>query len=64
MTSVAFCTIAADQDHLVEVPLQQAQVPFTLDQEEGTTVVLVSQDDIDRARAALAKFGTFEGGCS
>ena len=57
---VRLCTIAADQDHLVEVPLDQAQVPFTLDRSRGSsTVVLIDEADIDRARTTLERFGTF-----
>ena len=64
MATVKLCSVDPDLDHLIEVPLQQALVPFTLDQEGERTVVLVSQDDVDRARAALDKFGTFEPGVS
>ena len=56
---VRLCTIAADHDHLVEVPLDQAQVAFTLDRGDLSTVVLVAEADIGRARAALERFGTF-----
>jgi hypothetical protein len=57
---VRLCTVAADQDHLVGVPLEQAQVPFTLDRSRGSsTVVLIDEVDVDRARTALERFGTF-----
>lgn len=59
---IALCTIASADDHLIEVPLQQAQVPFQVEAEGLKTVVLIAPDDVDRARAALAKFGTFEAG--
>jgi len=62
MTTVKLCSVNRDLDHLIEVPLQQALVPFTLDQEGERTVVLVSLDDVDRARVALERFGTFEPG--
>lgn len=57
---VRLCTISSGYDHLVEVPLEQAQVPFTLDRSRGSsTVVLIDEADIDRARTALERFGTF-----
>ncbi len=60
MAAVRLCTVAADQDHLVGVPLEQAQVPFTLDRSRGSsTVVLIDEVDVDRARTALERFGTF-----
>ena len=62
MAAVRLCSVDRDQDHLVEVPLQQAQVPFLLDQEGEKTIVLIAQDDIDRAREALEKFGKFQAG--
>lgn len=62
MTAVRLCSVDRDQDHLVDVPLQQAQVPFQVEAEGLKTVVLIAPDDVDRARAALAKFGTFEAG--
>jgi len=60
--SVPICSVAADMDHLIEVPLQQAQVKFTVFRAEDLTTVFVSADDVDRARTALAKYGTFEVG--
>jgi len=62
MAAVKLCSVAQDLDHLVETPLQQAQVPFTLDRKAGKTVVLISRADVDRSRAALEKFGTFADG--
>ncbi len=56
---VRLCTISSGYDHLVEVPLEQAQVPFALDRGDLSTVVLVAEADIDRARTALERFGTF-----
>lgn len=56
---VRLCTISSGYDHLVEVPLEQAQVAFTLDRGDLSTVVLVAEADIGRARAALERFGTF-----
>lgn len=61
MAAVQFCSVNRDQDHLVEGPLQQAQVSFRLDQSGEQTVVLIAEADIDRARAALERVGTFRG---
>lgn len=58
---VRLCSIAAGLVHLVEGPLQQAQVSFRLDQSGEQTVVLIAEADIDRARAALERVGTFRG---
>lgn len=62
MAAVALCSVDRDQDPLIEVPLQQVQVPFLLDPEGEKTVVLITPDDIDRAREALEKFGKFQAG--
>ena len=62
VTAVRLCSVDPDQDHLIEVPLQQALVPFTLDPEGPKTVVLIAPDDVDRARKALERFGSFADG--
>jgi len=55
MSPIRLCSVDREQDHLIEVPLQQAQIPFTLNRGDGKTVVLIAQDDIDRARAGLPR---------
>lgn len=62
MSPVRLCSVDRDQDPLIEVPLQQAQVSFQVEEGEGKTIVLIAQDDIDRARDALERFGTFTAG--
>ena len=62
MTSVRLCTVAADMGHLVEVPLQQALVRYTLDRDGDRSTILIAETDVDRARTALERFGTFRVG--
>ena len=62
--TVRLCTVAAGMDHLVEVPLQQAQVAYTLARSGDRSTALVAEDDVDRARTALEKFGKFREGAS
>ena len=57
--TVALCTVAADLVHLVDVPLEQAQVSYRLVSARGMSILYVGEDDIDRARVALERFGTF-----
>ena len=59
---VRLCTVAAGMDHLVEVPLQQAGIVYLIDRAGETSTVLVAEADVDRARAALEKFGMFREG--
>lgn len=61
---VRLCTVAADRDHLIEVPLEQAGITYLLDRAGETSTVLVAEADVDRARAALEKFGKFREGAS
>lgn len=60
---IALCTIASADDHLVEVPLQQAQVPYTVTRDGGSSTVLIADGDVDRAKTALERFGSFSGQC-
>jgi len=58
---VPLCTVAADLVHLVDVPLEQAQVSYRLVSARGMSIIYVAEDDINRARVALERFGKFEG---
>lgn len=58
---VPLCTVADDLVHLVDVPLEQAQVGYRLVSASGLSIIYVAEDDIDRARTALERFGKFEG---
>jgi len=57
--SVKLCTVADDLVHLIDIPLEQAQVGYHLVSAKGMSIVYVAEDDIDRARVALERFGTF-----
>ncbi|MFA7120231.1 MAG: hypothetical protein WC277_02010 [Bacilli bacterium] len=54
---IRLCTVALADAHLVEAPLEQAHVGYRV--ENG--VVLVEEQDQDRAVAALRRYGRFEG---
>lgn len=57
--SVKLCTVADDLVHLIDIPLEQAQVRYSLVSARGMSIIYVSEDDIDRARATLERFGSF-----
>lgn len=57
---ITLCTVAADFDHLIEVPLEQAQVPYVVIREGDRSLVKINPEDADRARRALERFGTFQ----
>jgi len=56
---VPLCTVATDLVHLIDVPLEQAQVGYRLVSARGMSILYVGEADVDRARAALERFGTF-----
>jgi hypothetical protein len=57
---VRLCTIATDLVHLVDIPLTLAQVDYhVVTGSRGMAIIYVGEDDIDRARLALDKFGRF-----
>ena len=61
---VPLCTVATDLVHLIDVPLQQAQVSYHLVTGRSAaarrkTIIYVAEGDVDRARVALERFGTF-----
>lgn len=62
--TVALCTIATDLVHLIDIPLEQVQVRYHLVTGGSPTVrkmsiIYVVEVDVDRARTALERFGTF-----
>lgn len=59
---VPLCTVADDLVHLIDIPLEQAQVGYHLVSARGMSIIYVAEDDVNRARTALERFGTFEAG--
>jgi hypothetical protein len=58
---IPLCSVAADNAHLVEVPLTQAHVRFRVSHYTDIAIVKVPEGDVDRAAAALKRFGKFPG---
>ncbi|MDD3942288.1 MAG: hypothetical protein PHS18_04155 [Sphaerochaetaceae bacterium] len=63
---ISLCTIDTDLVHLIDIPLEQAQVSYRLvtggsPAARKMSIIYVAEADIDRARVALERFGTFRG---
>ena len=53
---IPLCFIDPEREHLIEVPLHLAMINYRV--EDG--IVLVNEDDVDRAKVTLCRFGNFK----